>query len=112
MDIVVTIPKKEAANNLRERREQLHNPSLRGFRVFKNLPIKTKVGDRIYFVYDGKVRHSKIIDEIVEEKDEVQCEVTGRVCGGNNFIFFKDERNEEHLEIEVVGFQGFRYKWW
>lgn len=40
-----------------------------------------------------------------------KCEVTNRIWKGKCILCLDDFRYEK-LDIEVKGFQGFRYKWW
>lgn len=122
MDIVVTIPKSEYANNDKERHVQktLKNytgDSYFGFRVFPTKP-NVAVGERIYFVRDGMVSYSKEIFEVsgkivgLGNGIELVCDVTGRTWKGKCAVYFKNERDEKHLNILCKGFQGYRYKWW
>lgn len=110
MDIVVTIPKSEYANNLREREyDHKHPGETVGFRMYGFRP-EVEPGDRIYFVRDGMVSYSKEI-VAVEKSEATTCIVTGRTWTGKWKVSFVGERDERHLGIRCRGFQGLRYRW-
>ncbi|MED4904111.1 hypothetical protein [Parageobacillus thermoglucosidasius] len=111
MDIVVTIPKSEYANDEAETRDYLANPeNMEQFWTLSKRPKKLNIGDRVFFVKHGRIESSMRVTRIKDDATTV-CETTGRVWSGKCQIFMDDLRME-HLDIRVRGFQGFRYRWW
>jgi len=47
----------------------------------------------------------------IEKNTETNCIVTNRNWKGKCQLFLSDLR-EESINLQVKGFQGFRYKWW
>lgn len=110
IDIVVTIPKSEYGHDDLETDFLLENPDYYQFWTLSKVPKKLNIGDRIYFVKRNKVESSMEVFDIKTNQAE-HCEVTDRNWNGKCLIYFKELREEE-ANIEVKGFQGFRYKWW
>lgn len=109
MDIVVTIPKTEYANDDRETEYFLSDPDAYQFWVMKRIPKKLEVRDRVYFVRGNKIESSMQVYDIHFDV-KTKCEVTGREWHGCTLYMY--DLKQENLEMEVKGFQGFRYKWW
>ncbi len=111
MDIVVTIPKSEYANDDIETQEYLDKrEEYTQFWTLNRTPKNINIGDRVYFIKNKKVDSSmKIID--IQIDSETNCDITNRLWKGNCQLFL-DDLKIENLNIEVKGFQGFRYKWW
>lgn len=109
IDIVVTIPKSEYENDDRETQDMLDRDLVQ-FWTLSKMPRRLKIGDRVYFVKDGKIESSMKVVDIIENST-MTCETTGRTWSGRCQIIMDDLRIE-HLNIQVRGFQGFRYKWW
>lgn len=86
---MVTILKHEYENDDRKTKEMLEK-DLNQFWTLSRIPKKLQVGDRIYFVKNGKIKSSIRVIEIIENSTMI-CETTGKT---------------------VKGFQSFRYKWW
>lgn len=108
MDIVVTIPKSEYANDDLETKD-MEERDLVQFWTLSKTPKQLQVGDRVYFVKNKRIESSMRVIEI-SKKGQEDCETTGRTWSGNCIIYMDDLR-QENIE-EVRGFQGFRYKWW
>jgi len=107
MDIVVTIPKKEAANIEKEERwaEENKYTTARCFWKVSGVPKKLKRGDRVYFVENGMITS---YNEFMYCDWDLTCDVTGREWPGLNLV----------MDIPAVilkkpvpmkGFRGFRY---
>ena len=110
MDIVVTIPKKEYKNDDLETQELLTNHSSYQFWTMNRIPKKLKEGDRVYFVRENKIDSSMEVFNI-EYDTENRCMVTGRLWRGKCTLCLCGLR-EENIDLNIKGFQGFRYKWW
>lgn len=110
MDIVVTIPKSEYEHDDSETEFLLQNPDYFQFWTLSKVPKKLNIGDRIYFVKRNIVESSMEIFNILTNQNE-HCDVTDRNWSRKCMVYFKEIR-EENINIEVKGFQGFRYKWW
>lgn len=106
MDIVVTIPRKEYRNIIKEDEEvsRLNNQAVQ-FWSLPRKPKDIKVGDRVYFIEKGHITcYHKFIGFIYDPV----CEVTGRVWAGLNLLLecpFTPLKNP----VPHKGFQGFRY---
>ena len=111
MDIVITIPKSEYKNDDKETEIYESNPELyEQFWTLSKIPQKLKANDRVYFVKYNRIESSMKVKRI-ELSSKTTCEVTGRTWSGQCQLFLNDLR-KENLDIQVKGFQGFRYKWW
>jgi hypothetical protein len=108
MDIVVTIPKREYANDDKETECLQSNPNDLQFWCMKKIPKKLKGGDRIYFVKNGSVESSMRF--LYEDNGTSHCDVTERDWNGHNL--YMDDLRYEDGTIKTKGFQGFRYRWW
>jgi hypothetical protein len=109
MDIVVTIPRSEYLNDERETNDLLHDPDLLHFWTLAKRPAHLRVGERVFFIKDGRVESSMRVVEI-QMDSATRCETTGRIWSGRCQIFMDDLRVEQGPESR--GFQGFRYRWW
>lgn len=107
MNIVVTIPKSEYANDDLET-SVYEQGGYEQFWQLRNKPIKLNVGDRVYFVKRGQVESSMCVKRI-ETDTAATCDVTNRTWRGC-LIYMDDLRKENGPEAK--GFQGFRYRWW
>jgi len=110
MDIVVTIPKSEYANDDLETKEFLENEGSLQFWVLGSYPRQLCFGDRVYFVKHGKVESSMQVVDIRQDAEQ-KCDTTGRVWKGRTFIYMGDLQFYQE-SVEVNGFRGFRYRWW
>ena len=112
MDIVVTIPKSEYKNDNKEN-EDIAEKGYIAFWMLSKTPKNLKIGDVVYFVKNNKIDSSMKVIEIKTKEEDVLdvCETTGRAWVGKCQIFM-DDLQKEDLNIEIKGFQGFRYKWW
>lgn len=110
MDIVLTIPKSEYKHDDLETEYFKENKDAFQFWSLSRKPKKLNIGDRVYFVKNNKIDSSmKVFD--VKKHSTMKCEVTNRVWTREYQIFMNDLKSE-NINIEVKGFQGFRYKWW
>lgn len=107
MDIVVTIPKSEYANDDRET-EVYEQGGYEQFWQLTRQPKQLNTNDRVYFVKYGRVDSSMRVTRI-ETKATAHCDVTGRKWSG--CLIYLDDLRGECIE-NVRGFQGFRYRWW
>jgi hypothetical protein len=110
VDILVTIPKSEAANTVKE--DQFINNCVRDgeqgvvqFWAIKRKPKTLNIGDRVYFVENGRVTCYHLFAGYVSDP---VCEVTKRVWHGLNLILKCPEVLVKSY-IPYRGFQGFRY---
>lgn len=110
MDIVVTIPRSEYANDALET-EEMYAFGYNQFWTLSRTPKKLCMGERIYFVKRGQIESSMRVIA-VEENATKRCETTGRLWQGGCLITLDELRDETNLQLNVKGFQGFRYKWW
>jgi hypothetical protein len=107
MDIVVTIPKSEYKNDDLETKDMIKKDLIQ-FWKFNKCPQKLEIGDRIYFVKHNKIESSmRVIGMELESK---RCETTNRLWTG--WLIYMDSLKYEKNNINIKGFQGFRYKWW
>jgi hypothetical protein len=109
IDIVVTIPKPEYENDDKETQDMLEKDLVQ-FWTLSKVPRKLRIGDRVYFVKNGKIESSMRVVDIIENST-MTCETTKRTWSGKCQIIMDDLRMEQ-LDIQVKGFQGFRYRWW
>lgn len=109
MDIVVTIPRSEYVNDDAETRHMEIDTDLEAFWTLSRVPRQLQLGDRVYFVRDGRVESSMRCLRI-EKNSTTRCETTGRIWSGGCQIFMDDLREENGPATR--GFQGFRYRWW
>ena len=80
------------------------------FWTLNRKPKSLSIGDRVYFVKNNTIERSmRVID--IKDNSITKCSTTGRKWSGNVQIFMDDLQYED-LNINVKGFQGFRYKWW
>lgn len=111
MDIVVTIPKSEYKNDdLENEWLSLNREAGYQFWTMNRIPRKLKEGDRVYFVKNNEIESSMNVFNI-DYNNSKKCEVTNRIWKGKCILCLNDFRYEK-LDIEIKGFQGFRYKWW
>ncbi|MDF2879990.1 MAG: hypothetical protein K0R54_547 [Clostridiaceae bacterium] len=108
MDIVVTIPKFEYENDIKEN-EDIVDKRYDAFWTLSKIPKNLNIGDRVYFVKNNQISSSMKVVEIKEDSTSL-CETTNRVWSGKCQIIMDDFREESILDIK--GFQSFRYKWW
>lgn len=109
LDIVITIPKHEYENDDKETKDMLEKDLVQ-FWTLSRVPKKLNIGDRVYFVKNGKIESSMRVIDIIQDSI-MTCETTGMVWSGKCQIVVDDLRVEQ-LDIKAQGFQGFRYKWW
>ena len=84
------------------------------FWTLNRTPKKLKEGDRVYFVKNNKIESSMRVFKIKSSKDEEvieKCLLTNREWKGR-CILYMDDLKIEDLNLNIKGFQGFRYKWW
>lgn len=107
MDIVVTIPKSEYANDDLET-SVYEQGDYEQFWQLRNRPKQLNIGDRVYFVKNGQLESSMRVTRI--EKDAAAtCDVTNRTWRGC-LVYMDDLQIENGMKVK--GFQGFRYRWW
>lgn len=107
MDIVVTIPKSEAANTAKEDRWVVANQA-EGVVQFWSLGRKPKdlnIGDRVYFVERGRIT---CYQEFFGFASDPVCQVTGRLWPGLNLLL-RCPAVPVRNYISYKGFRGFRY---
>ena len=106
MDILVTIPRSEAYNQVKEDRfvTRLQNKAVQFWKISRK-PTNLNIGDRVYFIEQGFITCYHIFIGYVNDPT---CEVTGRVWPGLNLLL---ECPAVHLPKPVLhrGFQGFHY---
>ena len=121
MDIIVTVPKSELKNILKERvwAEKEGAKAQKYWRVSKKctdtIPKNLQPGDRVYFVEDGKItcwqefvqRDYYFDDE--EHPDSFYCEVTDREWGPGTYLVLKHPVHALKQTVSMRGFQGYRY---
>lgn len=107
MDIVVTIPKSEYKNDDLETKDMIENDLIQFWSLSKR-PKNLNIGDRIYFIKNNKVESSMRVIDI--QKGKERCFTTDRRWSGVNI--YMDDLKYENIDLQVKGFQGFRYKWW
>ena len=106
MDIVVTIPKKELANVLKEREFVANSgdQAVQFWSVSKKAK-KLAVGDHVYFVADGFItNYQKFLGYVYNPV----CEVTGRTWPGLNLLLACPSIFL-NTPVAKKGFQGFHY---
>lgn len=104
MDIVVTVPKKEM-KNLKEEDTFAAGKNVYQYWSVSKRPKYLNVGDKVYFVEDGKISYYHIF---LGFKDDIKCEATGREWSGCNLTLQYPEIKLKN-PIPMSGFQGFRY---
>lgn len=109
MDICVTIPKKEYKNDDLENAFLSRNNEAYSFWILKKIPKRLEIGDKMYFVKNNEIDSSMEVYDIDKDAKNY-CEVTKRTWQG--CTIYMHNRREENLDIQVKGFQGFRYRWW
>ena len=109
MDILVTVPKKEAENIRKEDAwiKEQGSSKVTQFWSMKRLPKSLEKGDRVYFVQDGAVRYYHDVLDISRSPSQ-ECQVTGRTWTGPAIILKCPEVTLK-TPIPQKGFQGFRY---
>lgn len=110
MDIVVTIPKSEYANDDLETK-QLPEGDYVQFWTLNRMPKCLEVGDSVYFVKYGEIESSMEVIDILTNSSQT-CLTTNRTWTGACQLVLDKLKNEQHLGIKIKGFQGFRYRWW
>lgn len=106
MDIVVTVPKKEMVNIEKEDEyiSQMDGHSVQFWSLNKK-PKDLNVGDRVYFVENGKIAYyHRFLGYVYDPV----CEVTGRVWHGLNLLLECPSINVDG-SYPMKGFQGFHY---
>lgn len=107
MDIVVTVPKTqyEADNREIEKLKQ----GAKATWGLSSIPSKLNMGDRVYFIREGRVHSSMRAESVLEGAQRV-CEPEGEPDG--KYQVLMGDYQEEELNIEVKSHSGFRYRWW
>ena len=109
MDIIVTTPKRETNNAVREAEVmKLDGGGGRYFRRLARKPDRLFDGDRIFYVEDGFVRGFGVVDE-VSFANSVYCDITDRSYSSGWFVFYYAQAWHWIKPIPMGGFQGFRY---
>lgn len=109
MNIVVTIPKSRQAE-IEEEESKLQariaagEEGLSYFWAMSRRPKELRVGDRMYFIWDGAMR---AFHRVIGFNENLKCETTGRQYRGCCVML--DPRIHEIVPIPMKGFQGFRY---
>ena len=104
MNLIVTTPKTEIQNSIKEGKE-----CSQWFRTFHFKP-KVRTGDKIYFVENGLIKGYGIIFDVYKIHKSEHCITTNREWGrpGDWVVCYK---NWAWLKqpVEMKGFQGIRY---
>jgi hypothetical protein len=104
MNIIVTIPKSETANIIKEDEFVENNVNCWQYWSIKKIPKKLLLGDRVYFTHNNFINYYHFFEGIEEN---IYCQVTGRTWYGLNL-----KLRCPKIIIEPIpyrGFQGFRY---
>lgn len=106
MDIIVTIPKSERANQDKEDQAvaQAGNSGVQFWKISRK-PLNLNIGDHVYFIEDGFITWYQIFTGYTNDPI---CEVTRRVWPGLNLIL-KCPATRLSKPIPHRGFQGFHY---
>jgi len=106
MDLLVTIPKSETGNQVKEDVvvSQFKDAVVQFWKVPKK-PTKLNVGDRVYFIEQGFITCYHIFKGYIQDP---VCAVTGRVWFGLNLLLACPP---VYLKTPIPhrGFQGFHY---
>lgn len=121
MDIVVTVPRTEIENILKERawaQQEGEEKAQKYWRISKRcsdtIPKNLQPGDRVYFVENGKITcwqefvHRDFYDGS-ELEPGFECEVTDRDWGPGTYLVLKHPVHMLEHPVPMKGFQGFRY---
>ena len=109
MNVIVTIPKDRLADVEREEKE-LKRRMLSGetgvsyFWALARRPKELRIGDRMYFVWDGAVRAYHYVTGFNED---MTCDTTGRKYKGCCVLL--DPIIHEIVPITLKGFRGYQY---
>lgn len=106
MDILVTIPKTEYKNFELELKDIQKEDKI-GFWTLQRAPKNIRVGDRVYFLKDKRIKYSMEIIEIRNDSN-MRCDTTQREWSGRCQLLLDDLRTED-FSITMNGFMGFRY---
>jgi len=103
-DIVITLPKTVKWEDYQKELKEAELGAVMNFKV----PFFPKdcIGGKCYVVHNGKVKGWMPITGVSEK--EFECETTGTKWAGK-FIERTGKFNESTEEIEIKGFQGWRY---
>lgn len=105
MDIIVTIPKSEAANQVREDAFVQANDNVVQFWAIRRKPKDLLVGDRVFFSEHGFVT---CYHKFLGFANDPVCEITGRVWYGLNLVLACPPTYVDN-PIPMPAFRGFRY---
>jgi len=106
MDIVVTIPKSESKTIQKEEEwAKQQSGTLYEYWKIGRQPKKLKVGERVYFIENGKIT---CWSELIGYDEDFTCEATKRFWPGLNLVL-KYPTHYLKNSIPTKGFQGFRY---
>lgn len=106
MDIIVTIPKYEYANDDLEN-VNIQNGDL-AFWTLSKVPKQLEINDRVYFIKHNKIHSSMKVIEI-KRNSRMTCTTTNREWRGKCQLLLDDFKYEND-NSSIRGFQGFRYK--
>lgn len=106
MHIVVFVPKREYETDTAEVRA-LQDSDIVAFWTLSKVPKRLRVGERVYFVRNGRIVDSMRVIEI-KQNSTMECDTTGRTWSGKCQIVM-DEYREEYFDVKVKAFQGFAY---
>jgi len=110
MDIIVTTPKSERANAVREASACIADGGGRYFRRFPGLSLpRTGVRDRVYYVEDGYIRGFGVVTDMAHDGNGRLCSSTGRWWPKGLYLFMDAQSWTWIRPIPMRGFQGFRY---
>jgi hypothetical protein len=108
MNIVVTIPKDRLADVEREeadlKKRLAAGENAFYFWALARWPKQLRVGDRMYFVWDGAVRAFHYVTGF---KNDMTCETTGRKYKGCCVLL--DPAIHEIVPFVMKGFRGYQY---
>lgn len=106
-DIIVTTPKTEMKNAVKEVEKCINEGGGYYFRRFFSLPKEVDIGSRIFYVENGYIRGFGVICDI--KRGPYICSVTGLSWGVGFYIFMEAKSWKWIKPQQMKGFQGFRY---
>jgi len=113
MDIIIEFQPEEYDSTIADGEKYLEKPEGFQFHSVNKKPKKTKKGDRIYFLCDGKIIGYAILDFIRLIDDEYNTLFRGRLWAiiGKYFIAWRDKYwyQEGYSYTKKLGFYNWRY---
>jgi hypothetical protein len=109
MDIIVTTPKTEIKNAVKEAEEAKAGRVQYYFRRLASFPKDLKVGDKVFYVEDNYITGCAVVSAITNEAGE-QCSTTKKNFTSGVFVWMKCDSWQWIKPIPMRGFQGYRYR--